>query len=472
MMAAMATDAPPPGFAADLASAKSCLASLPTRGREGARADASTFAETSSLASPSHLWGGWIGRRPRWVGVARGWIVALVIALAITTPAFAQPVESFASFLRNFEARAVAAGVSREVYRRATDGLNPDPNVPELVTGQPEFTTPMWDYIDKRVSADRVARGRKALGANQALFEAVGRQTGVDPYILGAIWGMETDYGAVLGNSKLIRPIIRSLATLVHQRRGRLREDEADFIAALLLLERERLAPGELVGSWAGAIGHLQVNPSNVLAHGTDGDGDGRVDLHNSLADALVTSAGFLNNLGYRSGIDWGFEVEVPPGFDYRLATREQLRPVSFFAERGVRRVKGRDFADPGLPVFLYVPAGQDGPKFLMTQNYLVLKGYNFSDSYALSVAHMTDRLKGSGGFENDWPRGTKFPNLAQRKAIQEALRQLGLYDGTIDGRIGPVSQAAYARFQAASGDVADGFITLQSYEALAAAVR
>ena len=204
----------------------------------------------------------------------------------------------------------------------------------------------------------------------------------------------------------------------------------------------------------------------------SDGDGDGKIDLHQSLADALATSAKFLLDLGYRPGLDWGFEVEVPAGFDYLLATRDEMRPVSFFAERGVRRVKGKAFADLTMPVFLYAPAGQGGPKFLMTQNYLVLKGYNFSDSYALSVAHMTDRLKGGGAFVSDWPRGTKFPNLSQRKAIQQALIDLELYEGVVDGRIGPVSQAAYARFQAQQGEVADGFITLKSYEELVAATR
>jgi membrane-bound lytic murein transglycosylase B len=395
-----------------------------------------------------------------------------LVLQAVASPARGQPVETFERFVRSFEAKAVAAGVSRDTYRRAVGGITPDPNVPELVTAQPEFTTPMWEYIDARVSSGRIARGQDAMAANASLFEAAGRRYGVDPYILGAIWGMETDYGAVLGNGKLIRPIIRSLMTLVHQRRGRLKEDEADLIAALLLLQGERMDPDALVGSWAGAIGHLQVNPSNVLRHGTDGDGDGRVDLHRSLADAVATSATFLRALGYQPGIDWGFEVEVPAGFDYLLATRDQLRPLSFFAERGVRRVKGRQFADLETPVFLYAPAGANGPKFLMTQNYLVLKGYNFSDSYALSVAHLTDRLKGAGAFVQEWPRHTQFPNLSQRKAIQQALVKLGLYEGDVDGRIGPVSQAAYARFQAARGEVADGFITLKSYEELMAAAQ
>ena len=399
------------------------------------------------------------------------WIVRLIaLTLLLATPAFAAPVGTFAEFIRGFEAKAVAAGVSAATYREATAGLTADPNVPKLVETQPEFTTPIWDYLDKRVTAGRIERGQAAIDGNAALFKTVGQRSGVDPYILGAIWGMETDYGAVLSNAKLIRPIIRSLATLVYERRGRLKEDEADFIAALKLLQSNGLRPEQLVGSWAGAIGHLQVNPSNVVAHGSDGDGDGRIDLHRSLADALATSAKFLLDLGYRPGLDWGFEVEVPAGFDYLLATREEMRPVSFFAERGVRRVKGKAFADPAAPVFLYAPVGQGGPKFLMTANSLVLKGYNFSDSYALSVAHMTDRLKGGGAFVADWPRGTKFPNLSQRKAIQQALITLGLYEGVVDGRIGPVSQAAYARFQAQQGEVADGFITLRSFEELAAA--
>ena len=292
---------------------------------------------------------------------------------ALTTlPAQAQ---SFAAFLGGFESKAVEAGVSRQVYRQATAGLTPDPNIPDLVETQPEFTTTMWDYLDRRITAQRVANGKAAIGRHAALFADVGRRSGVDPYILAAIWGVETDYGAVLGNARLIRPIVRSLATLVFYKRGRLKLDEADFIAALLLVQRGPLDRDHLVGSWAGAIGHLQVNPSNVIAHGSDGDGDGRIDLHHSLADALATSAKFLRDLGYRPGVDWGFEVEVPAGFDYLLADRETLRPLSFFAQRGVTRVKGRAFADDSIPVFLYVPAGQDGPKFLMTGNYLVLKG-------------------------------------------------------------------------------------------------
>ena len=397
----------------------------------------------------------------------RQWVVAVIVLLFSAGAASA---ETFAEFIRAFEAKAVEAGVTRETYARATDGLTPDPNIPKLVETQPEFTTPMWDYLDARITDARISRGQAAIEKNRSLFAGVGKAMGVDPYILGAIWGVETDYGAVLGNAKLIKPIIRSLASVVYQKRGRLKEDEQDFIAALLLVQRGPLDADHLVGSWAGAIGHLQVNPWNVIQHGTDGDGDGKVDLHNSLPDALATSAKFLLDLGYAPGLDWGFEVSVPDGFDWLLADRTVLRPISFFSGRGVTRVRGREFSNTSIPVFLYAPAGKNGPVFLMTNNYLVLKGYNFSDSYALSVAHLADRLKGGGEFASSWPRTTSFPNLEQRKTIQARLKALGLYDGVVDGRLGPVTQAAYAQFQASKGEVADGFITHKSFEELSAA--
>ncbi|KKB76934.1 hypothetical protein VW35_16250 [Devosia soli] len=391
--------------------------------------------------------------------------LAVLIVLLMTNPALAQ--SNFSAFLSELKAEAVARGVNPATYDALTAGLTPDPRVPNLVETQPEFTTPVWDYIDTRVNSSRINRGMAALERNAQLFSAIGQRYGVDPYLLGAIWGIETDYGAVLSNTDLIRPIVRSLATVTFQQRTRYAEDKADFFAALILAERN--GGTSPIGSWAGAIGHLQVNPTNVIAHGSDGDADGRIDLHDSLADALATSAKFLRDLGYQPGIDWGFEVSVPQNFDYLLATRDELRPISFFTDRGIARVSGKPFSDPRIPVFLYVPAGHTGPKFLMTGNYLVLKGYNFSDSYAMAVAHLTDRLKGAGTFATPWPRDTIFPNLAQRQAVQRALKNLDLYDGAVDGRLGPITQAAYARFQAARGEIADGFITRAAYDALAA---
>ena len=232
--------------------------------------------------------------------------ISLVAAIAGGLLAFPAHAESFGEFLHAFEPTAVAAGVSPTVYELSVRGLTPDPAIAKLVDTQPEFTTPIWDYLDKRVSDDRIAAGKAAMAANAKLFAATGKRFGVDPYLLGAIWGIETNYGSVLGDPKFFKPVIRSLATLVYQHRGRYELDKADFIAALKLVQRGPLDARHLLGSWAGAIGHLQVNPSNVLLHGTDGDGDGKVDLQDSLADALATSAQFLLDLGYVPGVDWG----------------------------------------------------------------------------------------------------------------------------------------------------------------------
>lgn len=404
---------------------------------------------------------GFLGRAALWAGLA-----------LCAAPGFAQPVESFDAFKQRFEAVAVANGIDAQFYRQVMAGVEEDPSIVRLISGQPEFSTPVWEYIARRVDDGRIARGRAAMAANAALFEAVGARYGVDPHVLGAIWGIESDFGRVLDNAEFIKPIIPSMATLAHQRRGRVAQDEAELIAALRIMQDGDLPEAALVGSWAGAMGHLQLIPSAYLRYGQDGDGDGVINVHDSLADALASSAQYLRGLGYQPGLDWGFEVEVPEGFDYLLADRSTFRPISFFAERGVTRVSGRAFSDPGVEVFLYAPAGAEGPKFLMTRNYLVFKGYNLSDSYAMAVSHLTDRLKGAGPFVGDWPTGTQFPDRTERVEIQTWLARLGYYEGTIDGFIGPGTQAAYARFQAAAGLVADGFVTRESHGLLAAAVR
>jgi len=390
-----------------------------------------------------------------------------IVAMALSALILPAHAESFPDFLHVFEPTAVESGVSPAVYELSTAGLTPDPTIKTLVETQPEFTTPIWTYLDQRVTESRIKNGRAAFEKNRDLFGAIGKRFGVDPYLLASIWGIETSYGAVLDNPKLIKPIIRSLATLVWQHRGRYEADKEDFIAALKLVQRGPLDAKHLVGSWAGAIGHLQVNPTNVIAHGTDGDGDGKIDLQDSLADALATSAKFLLDLGYTPNADWGYEVSVPNGFDYMMADRTTLRPIAVFTAMGVARASGKPFMDTSIPVFFYAPAGAKGPKFLMTNNYLVLKGYNFADSYALAVAHLADRLKGAGEFQAIWPRDTKFPDLQQRKDIQAALGRLGFLKGTSDGRLGPISSAAYAKYQQSRGEVADGFITLEAWREL-----
>ncbi len=396
----------------------------------------------------------------------KGRIISAIIGsiIFLTFPSLAHQEPTFEQFLKNFEQKALKEGITRATYQSAMANIKIEQNIKSLVQKQPEFTTPIWDYIGKRVSNSRIKRGKLAMAKNRELFAKIENKFGVDKAILAAIWGIESDYGAVLNNKSLIKPIIPSLATLVYLRRSRVEQDEKALIAALRLIQDFGYNKNNLVGSWAGAIGHTQIISSALVKYATDGDKDGKIDPHNSLADALATSAKYLRSMGYQPGLDWGFEVELPKDFDYSLSGREKLRPISFFKNRGVKRVANRKFSNLDILVFLYVPAGKDGPKFLMTQNYLVLKSYNFSDSYALSVAHLADRLKGSPPLIASWPTNTKFPNLEQRKKIQIWLKQLGYYHGEIDARLGPISAKAYQQFQKDNNMIADGFITLNSY--------
>jgi lytic murein transglycosylase len=391
-------------------------------------------------------------------------LLASLILVALALPASAQPTESFDAFLRNFETRANAAGVTRDVYRRATAGLTLDPNVPNLVSTQPEFTTPMWDYIDGRVTTGRIERGRKAIAANQPLFDAAGRAYGVDPYILAAIWGMETDYGAVLGNTKLIRPVIRSLATLVHQRRGRLKEDEADLIAALLLVQREAIEPATLVGSWAGAIGHLQVNPSNVVRYGTDGDGNGHVNLKDSEADVILTAARFIQSLGFNRGEPWIQEVTLPENLPFeKTGLGGPLTAAEWFALGVQPRDGNTSFGH--LKAAIALPQGRKGPAFMTYPNFGIYLEWNQSFIYTTSAAYFATRLAGAPTYQKGNPDAGLSPD--EMKALQEKLQALGHDVGKIDGILGGGTRVAIQKEQQRLGMAADGWATRQLLDAL-----
>lgn len=395
---------------------------------------------------------------------------ALILMCFLLVPqlGFAAPQQSFAAFIKSFEQEAVAAGISRAFYRRVTKGLTPDPKIKVAHATQPEFERPIWAYMEQRVDAAKIKKGQQKLKVNRAVFDKVRDAYGVDPYVLAAIWGIETNYGSIMGSDVYFKPVLRSLFSLVHQRRGRVDADKKELLLVMNLMQAGKM-PVDQKGSWAGAMGHLQIMPTAYSKLAIDFDRDGKIDVHHSLADSLASSARWLLSLGYVPGEDWGMEVTLPQGFDYRLAGRTQLRNVRFFAERGVRRVAGRVFGNMDQPVFLYVPAGKNGPKFLMGRNYLAFKGYNFADSYALTIAHLTDRLKGAGPFVQDWPRHAAFLNRNQRVALQNKLKQLGFYQGEVDGRLGPISQEALRAWQAHAGLVVDGFATKQVFDVLMA---
>jgi membrane-bound lytic murein transglycosylase B len=271
----------------------------------------------------------------------------------------------------------------------------------------------------------------------------------------------------VLGNPKIVKSVIRSLATLAYADPRRARFGRTQLIAALKILQRGDISLAGLTGSWAGAMGHTQFIPTTFEAYAVDFDGDGRRDIWNSIADALASTAHYLHKSGWVPGKTWGYEVALPQNFDYRLADDETERTLAEWESLGVRRARGERFPRPEDDAILIAPAGARGPAFLLVRNHFVIKRYNNATSYALAVGHLADRLRGGGAFVQSWPAEERPLTDAERAELQQLLARFGLYNGAIDGKIGPQSKEAIRAFQAGRGIPADGFVGVQLLQTL-----
>lgn len=388
-----------------------------------------------------------------WAAVAIGVVCALDAAPGRAQEAEEIDLSQFGPWRDGFRVRALEAGVSAAVFDRAFDGVEPDMSVIELDRNQSEFNRAIWDYLGSAVSDTRVANGRAALAANLAALEAIEARYGVPKEIVVAIWGVESNYGANRGGSD----VIRSLASLAFEGRRRARF-EAELIAALMILQSGDVAPRDMVGSWAGAMGHTQFMPSSYLELAVDFDESGKRDIwSDNPIDALASTAGYLSARGWRTGEPWGVEVRLPAEFDYRLLD-EGRQPIAFWAEKGVTMVDG-DPLPAGIDgAELFLPAGASGPTFLVFPNFRVLLSYNPASSYALAVALLSERIEGAPEHPFEWPTANPPLARAEREELQEKLTELGFDTGGIDGIIGANSRLAIRRFQAANGYIADGY--------------
>ncbi|MGX7704415.1 lytic murein transglycosylase [Methylobacterium sp. Gmos1] len=375
-------------------------------------------------------------------------------ALAQTPPALDDA--AMAACLPGLVARAREEGVTPALAEAQLSGLTADPDVLAATGKQAEFEKPVWAYLDSAVSEEAVADGRAKLMA-EASLPAIEAATGIDRHVLVAIWGIESGYGAVLNDPRKVRPVLRSLATLACAGGPRVATWTGELMAALRILDLGRTTPERLTGSWAGAMGHTQFMPTTYLRHAIDFDGDGRADIWTSAPDALAATAHYLRSLGWRPGEDWGGEVVLPAGFDYRLADETTMRTLAEWRGLGLK-FAGRAIGSDTDTARLVLPAGAGGPAFLLRPNFQALLGYNAAFSYALAVAHLSDRLRGETGFVQTWPRGDRPLNADERREIQTALAAKGYPVGGIDGRIGPRSRAAIRAWQTAAGTVPDGY--------------
>ncbi len=380
----------------------------------------------------------------------------------MTADAIQAAAADFNNCIANMWPDAARRGISRENYDRFTSGLTPDLHIMDLLDAQPEFTKAPWDYLDLLVSDDRIAHGRALLAQYAPVFAAVQRSYGVDPAIVAAIWGVESDYGALGGT----RPVIRSTATLacVGRRRDYFREE---FLSALEILQRGDVPPEHLIGSWAGAFGPTQFMPTTFKRYAVDFDGDGHRDVVNSVPDVIASTANNLKTDGWVPGETWGYEVMLPQNFDYLLADRSKQMTLGQWLELGVKRADGAAFPHPEDRAYLLVPAGARGPAFLMLQNFRVIMKYNPAEAYALAIGYLADRMRGGAPFVQSWPRDERVLTVDERYELQQRLAQRGFNIGPPDGLLGPQTRVAIRSFQSSIGLIPDGFASSEVLDRL-----
>lgn len=375
--------------------------------------------------------------------------------------AFAQDAQKpFAHWVETFRPRAKARGVSDATYTRVMSAVTPDTSVYALDKAQPEFKEQVWQYLNRRVSDWRIRAGRDRVKSHGALLEKIENTYGIDRYTMLGLWGMESAFGDVVENPKHMRPVIPALAALAWGEPRRRTYWEAELLNALVIIERGWGSPQEMIGSWAGAMGHTQWMPEVWLNMGLDFDRDGRISPFGKPDDALAGTAQFLAKRGkYRRGEGWGYEVVAPAGV---TAGGAAMAPLSSWADRGVTRADGKPFPRPAERARLWQPV-PGGPSFLVTQNFDAVKSYNPANTYALAIVHLGDRIRGDGPFVRPFPGGERLLTLEEVQEVQRRLTQQGFDTGGTDGRLGRDSMLAVRNFQTKVGlSPADGYPGLE----------
>lgn len=367
---------------------------------------------------------------------------------------------AFADWKAQFYQTAADANISDTQLAKLLD-LTPYEQAVKQDRSQAEFKKFLWDYLSTAVSAERVKTGKKQFSTHQDLLYHVAEKTGVSAQIITAIWGVETHYGSFTGNV----PVMRSMATLAHEGR-RKQFFEAELLAALKLIDRGDIPNFNVTGSWAGGLGMAQFIPSSYQRYGVDYDGDGRVNLW-QVPDALASIGNYLSQMGWQAGYRWGREVTLVDGFDYLQANSQAHKTLADWQALGVRDINAMPLPSEPITARLYIPAGQYGPKFLLYKNFEVIKRYNNSDSYALAVSLLADRIMGKTGLQTAWPNNAKKVTANDVKIVQTALNAYGFNAGKVDGIFGGGTRRALQAYQAHKGWVADGFLTVELYREL-----
>lgn len=320
---------------------------------------------------------------------------------------------------------------------------------------QPEFTKPIWSYVDNAANATRLNGGRTKLSSERNVFDVVEGRYFVDRHVLTAIWGLESAYGKIMGT----HDIISALSTFAFEGR-RTSFGEQQLFGVLDMIKAGYVRPEQLKGSWAGAMGMMQFIPTTFRDYAVDFNGDGNKDLWTSSEDALGSAAHYLSRHGWRWNEPVFIEVDLPASFDYGLSDGTK-KTVNDWTVLGVAPYGGGRWTEAlgFLDAKLLVPAGARGPKFLTFKNFDVIKKYNNSTSYALGINVLAEGLRGRRAIQAKWPRDDTPLSFTDKEDLQRRLTQLGYNTGGVDGQIGPNTRRAIRAWQRANGVAADGYL-------------
>ncbi len=385
-------------------------------------------------------------------------ILLLVIVVIFSSNVQVNANAKFRKWIKDFYPVAAKRGIRKKTYDQVFFGIKkPIPQVLESARYQPEFTSKIWDYLDRRIRESIIRDGQKLKKEYRVWLDKIERRFGVDRHIVLAIWSMESSYGEALKEREKLHRVAGALATLAYGDKKRAKFARSQLIAAMRIVQNGDITSRGLMGSWAGAMGHTQFIPTSYQAWAVDIDGNGRRDVWNSPPDALASAANLLLKNGWKTGKTWGYEVKLPRRF--RSARQlNKSRTIAQWQKLGIKRANGKSFPRSKDKAVLKLPAGAKGPAFLMLKNFFVLKRYNNADKYALAVGHLADRIRGGDGFVQPWPRGYTPLNERQAMVLQKHLARLGFYDGEIDGNIGSGSRAAILAIQNRFGYKVDGY--------------
>lgn len=389
-------------------------------------------------------------------------LMSLGLSVQAQSDTFTPSEQGFKIWLNDFKKQALQKGISQNTLDQAFKDIELNDRVLESDKKQPEFTQTFFEYFNRAVSDSRIEKGLKKYAEQKPLLDEVTKKYGVPGRFLVAFWGMETNYGSYTGNI----PIIESLATLAYDPR-RSEFFTTQLISALTILDKGHVSLKQMKGSWAGAMGQCQFMPSNYLQYAVDGDGDGKINLWDSLPDVFYSAANFLQQLGWQKEENWGREVSLPKNFDYALADNKTNRSLNDWKKMGITLADGRVLPDEEMQARLLLVSDYQGPAFLVYENFRVIKRWNNADKYAVAVGHLADRIVERPPLTKQQPKNDKGLSIAQIKEIQTQLTNLGYDVGTPDGIAGSKTRKALRDFQVKQQLPADGFASLRMLEIL-----